>query len=291
MIDRTNRLVLAALFGLLLGSGFVLLATDGPLTPIGNLRGRTDENGYLITKVGGGVSATEYTEGGAFSSASAGSLGLLVRRDTPSAGTGVADGDLGVPSMDSGGRALTRSMFVDSSNVELTFAADGTEDVAETGGVTGPVGLTVRRDTAASSAGTTGDYATQNTDQLGRTWTRFGDPCADYARVQSAKIDTASSGNVEIVALAASQIVYVCGYDFIATTAVSVQLIYGTGTACATGETDLTGPYPAGANGGIAIPNTGAVQLKTASANALCIELSGTVQVSGVVKYVQTAAP
>ena len=42
------------------------------------------------------------------------------------------------------------------------------EDAAAVSGDTGVVALAVRRDTAASSAGTDGDYATLNTDNLGR---------------------------------------------------------------------------------------------------------------------------
>lgn len=44
------------------------------------------------------------------------------------------------------------------------------EDVAETAGSNVVVAASVRRDTAASSAGTTGDYATTNTDSIGRLW-------------------------------------------------------------------------------------------------------------------------
>ncbi len=67
----------------------------------------------------------------------------------------------------------------------------------------------------------------------------------------------------------------------------NTQLIYGTGTACATGETNLTGAYPTIAQTGLsATPNGG---IKTAAGNALCIELSAAVQVSGVVTYLQGA--
>lgn len=45
------------------------------------------------------------------------------------------------------------------------------EDAAETAAGVGIYAMSVRRDTAASSAGTTGDNATLNTDSLGRLWT------------------------------------------------------------------------------------------------------------------------
>ena len=52
----------------------------------------------------------------------------------------------------------------------LTIPGTGVEDAPETAGGTLLMAGTVRRDTAASSAGTTGDNATLNTDSLGRLW-------------------------------------------------------------------------------------------------------------------------
>jgi hypothetical protein len=124
----------------------------------------------------------------------------------------------------------------------------------------------------------------------GSTWDRMTTPvaaCDDPSRVTSVAIDTASSGNVELVALTSSQIVYVCGYDVQAHGTVGVQFIYGTGTACATGETNLTGVYNLEAREGLVRSNGGAVQFKTAASNALCIELSAAIQVSGVLTYVK----
>jgi hypothetical protein len=168
---------------------------------------------------------------------------------------------------------------------------EGIEDAAETAGGYLSMAGTVRRDTAASSAGTAGDNATLNTDGLGRVWVRDGGPCADPARITTAAVDSAASGNVEVVALNGSDIVYVCGFSLVASAATSVQFIYGTGTACATGETDLSGPMAFAANGGITNANAGAVQMKTPAGNAFCIENSGANQVSGFVSYVRTAAP
>jgi hypothetical protein len=151
--------------------------------------------------------------------------------------------------------------------------------------------MTVRRDSAASSAGTTGDNATLNTDGLGRAWTRDGNPCADHARISSVAIDTAASGNVELVALSGSDLIYVCGYSVVAGAATGVQLIYGTGTACATGETNLTGVWSFAANGGITQANGGVPQFVVPAGNAFCVENSGANSIQGHVTYVRTAAP
>jgi len=100
----------------------------------------------------------------------------------------------------------------------------------------------------------------------------------------SVAISTASSGNVELVALTSGETVYVCEWNVIATGTVAVQLVYGTGTACATSETNLTGAYPLVANAGL-VDRSDFAMMRTASGNALCIELSGAVQVDGVLYY------
>lgn len=181
------------------------------------------------------------------------------------------------------GAALTALQLIDD--------IVGVEDAAETaGGGLARMGA-VRRDTAASSAGTAGDNATINTDSLGRLWQRDGNPCADHARITTAAISTSSSGNVEIVALNGSDLIYVCGYSVVAGAATGVQLIYGTGTACATGETDMTGVWSFAANGGITQSNGGVPQFVVPAGNAFCVENSGANAIAGHVTYVRTATP
>jgi hypothetical protein len=68
---------------------------------------------------------------------------------------------------------------------------------------------------------------------------------------------------------------------------VGVQLIYGTGTACATGETNMSGVLPLVANSGWTHDYKG--RLKTAQANAFCLELSAAVQVDGILTYRKAA--
>ena len=112
--------------------------------------------------------------------------------------------------------------------------------------------------------------------------------CDDPAKVESVPIDDAGSGWAELVALVSNERIYVCGFNFASSGTVNVKLGYGTGTNCGTGTTDLTGAYPATAQWGMVIPNTGlGIQLKTALSNALCINLSGAVGVFGFVTYVQ----
>lgn len=175
----------------------------------------------------------------------------------------------------------------------LTLVADavfGTATYTEATTAGPPAGF-VRNDTLDALVNTTNEIGPAATDALGRLWTRDANPCQDFSRITNVAIDTASSGNVELVALNGSDLVYVCGYDIVADAAVAVQFIYGTGTACATGETDLSGPMSFAANGGTSRGVTGAVQFKNVAGNALCIENSTTGGVRGSLQYVRTATP
>lgn len=83
---------------------------------------------------------------------------LAVRRDSASSGVS-ADGDFAALSVTSDG-----SLRVSGSSGTTQY----TEDGASAGGEALCLAGSVRRDTAASSAGTDGDYATLNTDANGR---------------------------------------------------------------------------------------------------------------------------
>lgn len=102
---------------------------------------------------------------------------------------------------------------------------------------------------------------------------------------QSAAISVSSSGNNEIVALTTDNVIYVCSFSLVVRGTVEVQWIYGTGTACATDETNLTGPYSFQVREGISQGSGLGTLFRTAASNALCLELSGAVQVDGVVSY------
>lgn len=101
----------------------------------------------------------------------------------------------------------------------------------------------------------------------------------------SVAISTATT--TQLVALSAGKIVHVCGFDasFGATT--TAQLEYGTGSACGTGTTALTGVY-APATGTIwEAGNGNSTFIKTIASNALCLVSTGTGGINGVLTYVQ----
>jgi hypothetical protein len=98
-------------------------------------------------------------------------------------------------------------------------------------------------------------------------------------------INTATSGNVELVALSAGKKVYVCGFSLDNDTATTgLQFIHGTGTACATDEADFTGVYTVAA---LTFPNASSTIFATGTGEAFCIELSTNTQVNGQLTYVQ----
>lgn len=106
----------------------------------------------------GGISAR--AEDAASAGGEDGVMVLAVRRDAASSGVS-ADGDFAALSVDSNG-ALRVSGSAGTTQYTEDAASAGAESLCLIGAV--------RRDTAASSGGTDGDYVTVNTDSAGRVW-------------------------------------------------------------------------------------------------------------------------
>jgi hypothetical protein len=174
---------------------------------------------------------------------------------------------------------------------QLGGSAVPVEDAGETAGGTGVYAMTVRRDSAASSAGTTGDNATLNTDGLGRLWTTNGGPCSDPARITHAAISESTAATNEIVGLNGSDLIHVCSYKWVVGGATTMKWVRGTGTDCATGTTDIEGAQSYAANGGVTEQGGGAPLFVVAAGNALCLTAGSAVAQGGRVSYVRTAAP
>lgn len=97
--------------------------------------------------------------------------------------------------------------------------------------------------------------------------------------------DASTSGSTELKALTSGRTIYVCGYSIVSGGTVNVKLIYGTGTACATGSNNMTPAYQLTAQVGIVDGAPFSRGLKTASANALCLNTSAGVAVQAIVYY------
>lgn len=128
-------------------------STDGDYTPL-----KSDSIGRLWVNCATGCSGgTQYVEDAASAGGETMTLTGIVRQDTLTSVTST-DGDYAYAKGDSLGR-----LYVNTGTI-------GIEDAAETAAGNLAMAGTVRRDTAASSAGTTGDNATLNTDATGQLW-------------------------------------------------------------------------------------------------------------------------
>lgn len=118
--------------------------------------------------------------------------------------------------------------------------------------------------------------------------TSNGNNCIpEFGASASVKISVAAATTTELIALVTNKSLYITSFDFMAAGTNNVKLVYGTGTACATGTTDLTGAYPLIAQAGISKGiGLGAILFVPVS-NALCVTTSGAGQLSGSVSYVQ----
>lgn len=103
----------------------------------------------------------------------------------------------------------------------------------------------------------------------------------------SAAINVSTAVNTQLVALSGATKIYVTSYDVVAGGTGNITFVYGTGTACATGQTSLTGAYNLTAQAGIAKGNGLGPVLVVPAGNALCVVTSAAVQMSGSVAYTQ----
>lgn len=145
---------------------------------------KTDANGRMWVNCAAGCSGgTQFAEDAPHTTGDVGTVTMGVRRDTPTSLAG-ADNDYMPFTFDSTGRGWVNIFGVtqaaatyltvrlsDGTNF-LNPASDVTEDAAETAGGTGPMVMTVRRDTLASSSGTSGDNSTLNTNSIGALYTQ-----------------------------------------------------------------------------------------------------------------------
>jgi len=149
-------------------------ATKGASTPL-PITGTVidaDHNGLDVNIVGGAGAGggTEFNEDTAHSTGAAGTLILGVRNDSGATTLTDANGDYSPLAVDSLGR-----LFIVQTSIAPGTAAGHlgkAEDAAHTTGDTGVMSLCVRRDSAATSATTDGDYNPCQTDANGQLWVK-----------------------------------------------------------------------------------------------------------------------
>lgn len=118
-------------------------------------------------------------------------------------------------------------------------------------------------------------------------------PCAINVPRSSVKVAMSTATTTEMVPLVANQIVYICEFSLtisqVVTTANTIKFVYGTGSACGTGTTDLSGAYGTGGiTAGIPITVSGG-GFKAPSSNAVCLTttIGGSGFFHGIISYIQ----
>jgi hypothetical protein len=270
-----------------------------------------DSNGTAVdfTGIGGG---TQYPVGGAATGTDTVTLAGCVRKDTAAVDAGVADGDRVNCATDSAGRLRTTAADttqpVSAASLPLPSGAAtaAKQPGLGTAGASSPDVISVQgiaSGTALPVSGTvtgsgTFDFNLKQVNGTtvveGQGLAASGSPRVTIARdseicnpINTAQVAVAvsSSGNNELVAISGSTLIYICDLTLISDGTVGVQLIYGTGTACATGETNMSGVMSLVVNSGWTHNYNG--RLKTIAGQAFCLELSGAVAVNGILTYRQ----
>ncbi len=127
--------------------------------------------------------------------------------------------------------------------------------------------------------------------------TQSADPCA-YATKSSVAINITTATTTSLVAASGTTTVYVCGFSLTispaGTTADTIQFEYGTGAACVTTQTVLTGTFgngdltTAAAVTPISYGGSGQTVFQSIASNAICAVSAGNaVSIQGVMTYVQ----
>jgi len=112
---------------------------------------------------------------------------------------------------------------------------------------------------------------------------------------KSVVFNSTTAATTELVALSAGQVIYVCGYSLtiqgVATTPASIKFVYGTGSNCGTGTTNLTGTLTGSTVAGSAIAvNAGSglgTVFRTTAGQALCMTTATVTLKAGHVFYTQ----
>ena len=209
---------------------------------------------------------------------------------SPSAGMIVYNGLVASSGSGGAGDASAANQTTMITALQLIDDIVGVEDAAETAGAGLARAGTVRRDVPSSSAGTTGDNATLNTNALGAVWVAHIDPCSSLAKIY---VPISQATGTQLLTGTASNRTYVCNVTVMSATAQNIALVSGTGTVCATSTAAMIGGTSAAtgwnfaANGGIVLGDGGfSIAKSSVDAHNVCLLMSSTGQVSGVLGYV-----
>jgi hypothetical protein len=112
-------------------------------------------------------------------------------------------------------------------------------------------------------------------------------PFPSTASTGSKAIAISTATTTELIALSAGKAIAITSLNVISSGTGDIQFVYGTGTACATGSTAVTGNYSLIAQAGLAIGSGVAPILILPPGKALCAITSAAVVMAGSISYVQ----
>lgn len=119
-------------------------------------------------------------------------------------------------------------------------------------------------------------------------YTSDGQNCVPAIQsIRSVAIATSTATTTQLVALATGQAIFVSSFNAVSAGTNTFKFVYGTGSNCGTGTTDLTGVYTLVANGYVSTGNGLGAVLSVPRGNALCITTTQAIVLGGSLSYAQ----
>lgn len=173
-----------------------------------------------------------------------------------------------------------------TATVKIAFsAAAGMTKVLNGVKLVDSTGANVDTSAAGSGVGAAGSAVPANLQYVGGN--SSGNLTGIIQADASAKISISTNTITQVVALSAGKKIYVTNFNLHAAGTTGSKLVYGTGSNCGTGTTDLTDLYDLTASDGMVVGNgLGAVLIVPAS-NALCVFNNAAIHVGGSLAYTQ----
>lgn len=101
----------------------------------------------------------------------------------------------------------------------------------------------------------------------------------------SAKVSISTATTTQIVALTSGKRILITSFNFHSAGTTTFKFVYGTGSNCGTGTTDLTDIYDLTASDGMTSGNGAGAILFVPAGNALCAFNSAAIHVGGSLSY------
>ena len=136
---------------------------------------------------------------------------------------------------------------------------------------------------AAYTCGTTYPTAGSITTSFSPINTVSADPCVISPK-STVSIAISTATTTQLVALATGKAIYVCGFTATVGASSTIQFEYGTGSACGTGTTALTGVFTPATAAVLSLTGEG-TKITAPASNALCAVSTGTGGINGVLTY------